>query len=259
MSFSSNWLALRAEADGRARDAWLAARLSAHFATRAGLRVLDLGAGTGAMMHAVAPLLGPGQRWCLVDGDAGLLARVAVPPGVGVQTVVADLALDLEPFFEPPPDLVTASAFLDLCSAAWIDRLVGHAAAVGAAVYAVLSYDGREAWGPPHPLDAAVLAAFHADQRRDKGLGPALGPDAAGHLRRTLARAGYAVATASSDWRLSSPTDAPLIASLAQGSADTVAPALGAAAAGEWRRSRTEAVSVMIGHRDMLGLPPDTG
>ena len=45
---------------------------------------------------------------------------------------------------------------------------------------AVLTYDGREAWAPPHPLDAEVLPAFHRDQGRDKGLGgPALGPAAA--------------------------------------------------------------------------------
>ncbi len=130
------------------------------------------------MMRATAPLLGPGQRWRLVDGDAELLARADPPAGVAAEPVLADLGGDLAPLFDPAPDLVTASAFFDLCGAAWIDRLVGHAAAAGATLYAVLTYDGREAWAPPYPLDAAALAAFHADQRRDKGLGPALGPDA---------------------------------------------------------------------------------
>src|SRR5690606_5887396 len=170
----ADWLALRAGADRRARDEGLAARLSAHFAVREGLRVLDLGAGTGAMLAATAPLLPPGQSWRLIDGDAALLARVSPPDGVAVERVVADLAGDMAPLFRPAPDLVTCSAFLDLCGAAWLDRLAAHAAAAGAAVYAALSYDGRERWSPPHPLDAQVLAAFHADQRRDKGLGPAL-------------------------------------------------------------------------------------
>ncbi len=126
MSFSAGWLALRADADARARDAGLAARLSAHFAGREGLRVVDLGAGTGAMLRATAPLLGPGQRWRLVDADAGLLARIDAPAGTAAETVVADLAGDIAPLFDPAPHLVTASAFFDICGAAWIERLVGQ-------------------------------------------------------------------------------------------------------------------------------------
>jgi hypothetical protein len=256
VSFSADWLALRVDADRRARAPGLAARLSAHFGGRPELRAIDLGSGTGAMMRAVAPLLGPGQHWRLVDGDAGLLAQAAPVPRATLERLTADLAGELAPLFRPRPDLVTASAFFDLCGAAWIDRLVEHVAAAGAALYAVLSYDGREDWAPPHPLDAAVLAAFHADQRRDKGLGPALGPDAAAHLAAALRGAGFEVLTAPSDWHLAPPADAALIAALALGSAEAVAPALGHAAAAEWRRSRARAASVTIGHVDVLALPP---
>jgi hypothetical protein len=255
MSFTAEWLALRADADRRARDPGLAARLAAHFAGRAALRVLDLGAGTGAMMAATAPLLLAGQLWRLVDGDPALLARAVPPPGVVLDRVTADLAGDLAPLFRPPPDLVTASAFLDLCGVAWIDRLVRRAAAAGSVVYATLSYDGRESWAPPHPLDATVLAAFHADQRRDKGLGPALGPDAAAYLAQALRAAGFSVMTAPSDWSLSPPADAALIAALASGSAEAVAPAIGREAAREWQRARAAATSVTVGHRDIVALP----
>ena len=223
MSFSAEWLALRAGADRRARAPELAARLADRFAGREGVRVLDLGAGTGAMLAGTAPLLGAGQRWRLVDNDAALLARVPAPAGVSVEPVVADLAGDMGPLFGPSPELVVCSAFLDLCGAAWLNRLAALAREAGAVVYAVLSYDGREAWSPPDPLDAQVLAAFHADQRRDKGLGPALGPEAAAHLARALAGAGYEVLTARSDWRLSARGDAPLIAALAAGTAAIVA------------------------------------
>lgn len=258
MTFSADWLALRAAADARARDAGLADRLRQHFAGRPVVRVLDLGAGTGAMLRATAPILGGAQRWRLVDADAGLLARAAPPPGpsgVTVERSVADLAGNLAPLFYPAPDLVTCSAFLDLCSATWLDRLAAHAAATRAVVYAVLSYDGREEWSPPHPLDGEVLAAFHADQRREKGLGPALGPDAAGHAAAALRAAGFTVLTAPSDWRLSGPADAALIAALAEGSAEAVAPALGAPAAA-WREARAAAAAVTIGHVDLLALPP---
>lgn len=258
MSFSADWLALRSEADSRARAGALTARLSAHFAGRRGLRVLDLGAGTGAMMAATAPVLGPGQVWRLADSDAGLLARVSAPTGVAVETVVADLSSGIAPLFDPPPDLVTASALLDLCGAGFLDRLASAAGMAGAAVYAVLNYDGREEWRPRHPLDRRALAAFHSDQRRDKGLGPALGPGAAARLAALLRAAGFEVLTAPSDWRLSRATDAPLIAALAAETGEAVAPALGVAAR-EWRHSRAAATAVTIGHIDLLAIPPASG
>lgn len=254
-TFAADWLALRAGADRRARNAGLAARLSRHFAARAGLFVLDLGAGTGAMLRATAPLLGPAQRWRLVDADAGLLARIAAPAGVAFASVTADLAGEMAPLFQPAPDLVTCSALLDLCSADWLDRLVAHLAASGAAFHAILSYDGRAAWSPAHALDVAILDAFHADQRRDKGLGPALGPGAPAHLVAALRAAGYEVLTAPADWHLAPPEDVALIAALAESTAHAAGPALGPAAAA-WGRARAGATAVTIGHTDLLALPP---
>ncbi|MDT8344525.1 MAG: class I SAM-dependent methyltransferase, partial [Thermohalobaculum sp.] len=207
---------------------------------------------------ATAPLLGPGQHWVLADSDAGLLARarVAAPVGVSVELQIADLACGTRALLAPAPDLVTASAFFDLCGAAWIERFADDLAAAGAALHAVLSYDGRELWLPAAPQDAAALAAFHADQRRDKGLGPALGPDAHAHLARCLAGHGYRVDDAPSDWVLTPPQDAALIAALAEGSAAAIAGALGAEAAGAWLAAHRQAARVVIGHRDLLALPP---
>lgn len=252
--FDADWLALRAGADARARDQGLAARLGQHFAGRREVRVLDLGAGTGANLRATAPLIGAPQRWVLVDNDVALLAQVAPVENITVTRCAVDLAGDLSGLFDPAPDLVTASAFFDLCGAEWIDRLVALTAACGAALYAVLTYDGREAWAPPHPLDAEVLAAFHADQRRDKGLGAALGPDANAALAAALRDHGYAVFDAPSDWKLAQPGDAALIAALADGSAAAVAATMGAECAESWRARRCVADSVIIGHCDLLAI-----
>ncbi len=254
--FEADWLALRAGADARARDQGLAARLGAYFAGRGEVRVLDLGAGTGANLRATAPLIEAPQHWVLADHDAGLLARAGAVPNTTIERREVDLAADLSSLFDPAPDLVTASAFLDLCGADWIGRLVALAATCGAAFYTVLSYDGREQWRPPDPLDAEVLAAFHADQRRDKGLGPALGPDANAHLSAILRGHGYQVFEAASDWKLALPGDAALIAALAGGSATAVAGAIGSDRANSWRTARLTAHRVTIGHRDLLGLPP---
>ena len=73
--------------------------------------------------------------------------------------------------------------------------------ASGAALYALLTYDGRGmGFAPPH--EAEALAAFHADMRRDKGFGPALGPDAPAAALDLAAKAGRAAQSAPSDWRI---------------------------------------------------------
>jgi hypothetical protein len=255
--FSADWLALRATADARARDPALAARLGAHFAGREKLRVLDLGAGRGANLRATAGLIGASQHWVLADNDAALLARAEPMPNTTVELCEVDLAAGVANLFDPAPDLLTASAFFDLCGSEWIDRLAAAVAGCGAAFYAVLTYDGREDWLPPHPLDAEVLAAFHADQKRDKGLGPALGPGAHAHLSGRLRGQGFRVFEAASDWCLTQPADAELVAALAQGSAAAVAGSVGAELAEHWRAARIGAERVTIGHRDLLALPPE--
>ena len=255
MSFSADWLALRAAADRAARDPGLEVRLAALLADRPRpLRILDLGAGTGANLAHLAPRLPGPQGWLLADHDPALLARVAAPEGVAVETRAVDLAPGLGALLDPAPDLVTASAFFDLAGAAWADALVRAVAATGAVFYTVLSYDGREHWAPPHPADAEVLAAFHADQHRDKGLGPALGPDATAHLARAFRAAGYQVETAASDWHLSAPADTPLIRALAEGAAAATRPALGPTA-DDWLAARGGAERVTIGHQDLLAWP----
>ena len=99
-----------------------------------------------------------------------------------------------------------------------------------------------------------LLAAFHRDMGRDKGLGPALGPNAHAALLEALARRGYQVSEAESDWRLRPPTDAALIRELAAGGERAIGDALTDPAT--WRAERSAASSVLIGHRDLFAAPP---
>lgn len=250
--FDPDWLALRHVADLRARNPLLAAALTALFRERSGLRVVDIGAGSGMNLRALAPLLPAGQDWLAIDHDADLLARIEAPPGVSVRTRQADLSAGLAAHVAGA-DLVTCSAFLDLAGREVVADLAGAVAAAGAAFLAVLTYDGRQRWEGGHPADAAMLAAFNADQRRDKGLGPALGPDAHAETVRALEDAGMTVAEGPSDWRLEAPRDAALIAELARGTAKALAAAVPAADA--WHRARRACPRVVIGHRDLLAVP----
>ena len=259
-SFDDAWLALRQDADDRARDAAgiddvLSDALGANGPDgsdgsgheRAATRILDLGSGTGANLRRLAPRLGHDQHWTLVDHDAALLDRLETRLGpwaerhaASVETdgdalVVraerfdarvhrrrADLssALDTLPF--TASDLVTGSALLDLAGTDWLDELARLAARGGGTVLFALSYDGRLAFSPPHEDDETVRERFHRHQRTDKGLGPSLGPDAAAHFAEALDAHGPTVSTPRSDWTLGAE-DAELQRELTRGLARAAA------------------------------------
>jgi hypothetical protein len=251
MSFEAAWLDLREPADRAARDPRLLAAAARWLAEGPAPVALDLGAGAGAMPRALAPFAPSGLRWRLVDNDPALLALAAARTP-GAETVRMDLAaLDALPI--DGVRLVTASALLDLVSAPWIEALADRVAAAGAGVLATLSYDGRLAWEPTSAEDADAASAFNRHQRRDKGFGPALGPDAAPALAAALRRRGYAVRLAPSPWRLGAG-EAELIAALAAGVAQAAAEE-GCAAAPAWGQARRAARGCIVGHADLFAVP----
>jgi SAM-dependent methyltransferase len=252
MSFSSDWLALREPADRAARDAGLTDALAGWAAGRE-LTAADLGCGTGSTFRALAPRL-PGARWTLIDNDPALLAEAA--RRTGAETRALNLAAEPEAAARAG-DVVMASALFDLVSADWLERFL-DALPRHAALYAALSYDGREAWTPEPPHEAEALAAFRAHQQGDKGFGPALGPEAGAALAEGLRARGWRVATADSPWRLGED-QAALRAALAEGAAAAVAEtgALSAAALADWRAGRAAAARAEIGHLDVLALPAE--
>ncbi len=171
-----------------------------------------------------------------------------------------DLARFDEALLAQDLDLVTAAAFFDLVSAAWIEEFCAALAARRLPLYAVLSYDGSERWSPAHAADREMLAAFSTHQSRDKGFGPAAGARAWALLRDALERRGYGVETAPSPWRLG-PSDAALIRTLADGSADAVTDTgmVGADVVADWRGSRRSAAACEIGHVDLFASWGDEG
>lgn len=251
MSFAADWLDLRAPADRAARDPALRAAARTWIEGAPGTAtVVDLGCGTGAMWR---DLDRPAARWRLVDNDAALL-RLAADRCPGAEVETADLA-DVDALPLAGARLVTASALLDLASAAWLEAIATRIVREGAAVYARLSYDGALDWTPPLASDIEIRAAFNAHQRRDKGLGPALGPDAATHFAEVLARNGHRVLTAASPWRLG-PGDAALITRLADGVATAAAEAgVPVNVATGWAQARRASLGCSVGHVDVLALP----
>lgn len=183
------WLALREPADAAARATELLEPLRAALPSGR-LVIRDLGCGTGANRRWLAPRLPGPQHWIMHDREAGLLALAG-----GDEAVVGELA-DLPAL--GGTSLVTASALLDVLTAAEVDVIVDACADVRIPALLTLIVAGRVDLDPPGPQDAALGAAFNDHQRRHGRLGP----DAAGVAAAAFRRRGYTVRTAASPWRL---------------------------------------------------------
>lgn len=273
--FSPEWLAVREPVDHRSRGREVAQALSAHFQARETMDVVDLGCGTGSNLRATAPLLPNVQRWTLVDHDPTLLdaARRALARWADSATVTgtelvldkdgkqiavtfrqADLNRELDPVLGEKPNLVTASALFDLCSATFIKAFARSVAKRRAAFYTVLTYNGIQRWTPRSPSDNAMMAAFHAHQMTDKGFGLSAGPTAPAHLADAFRLSGYTVLEGDSPWVLDK-RDQKLIADLASGFANAVRET-GKVDAGDIERwTKVVHTGAEVGHTDTLALP----
>ena len=283
--FTPDWLRLREPLDSASRDGSLVEWLPHVTGTR---QVVDLGAGTGANLRFLAPLLGGAQEWLLVDDDAGVLeaadpafsdwasntgARMTSGPAELLITAAGfecrvrrrrlDLAAELHTLPLSDHGLVTCSALLDLVSATWLHALADRCRRARATVLFASTYDGRTVWTPEEPGDARMLALVNAHQTTDKGFGPALGPAAAPLCARLFRELGYEVVAHTSDWRMGPGQRAPQ-SQLLDGWLDAalqMAPENHHATLTAWRARRREHVeqgrsSLTVGHIDLAARLP---
>lgn len=271
------WLTLRESADLRARNGDLASRLNGHFAFRDRIAVVDIGCGTAANLRACAPLLPSEQHWTLIDRNPDRLAvarsalvRWADHCDFGGDVlrlswnskslrVMFHAAGSLEALPElvltAGADLVTTSSYVHQLPARSMQRIANASAKTGAVVYAVLTYNGQQAWLPRHPLDTVMRAAYHAYQIADHGEGQCAGPVAPSELADALAMSGYSVSEAPSDWTLGK-TDALLINqwALSFGRAVETTGQVNGDDISRWLSTKRNKATV--GHVDILAFPP---
>jgi SAM-dependent methyltransferase len=277
--FAATWLGLREPYDHAARSAALAGRFAA--AVGRAPQLLDLGCGTGSNLRYLAPRIPGAQRWWCLDHDASALERARTAlrdwsdgQGWPSRDRAGDLVLgrqggeiavgfrlaDLAKNGQPDDHRIagfTASALLDLTSAAWLEYLADRCRHT--AVLIALSFDGRFAFDPPLPEDAEIRGRFAAHQHFDKGFGPALGPAAAPHLADLLRDRGCEVALEPADWRLG-PGDEPLLRATLEGIVRAVReiaqdPGLDRWAALRRRQLAAGDLRLTVGHLDLLALP----
>lgn len=263
-----DWLALRERADAAARAGELVDDLAPFLPADRPLVVHDLGSGTGSMARWLAPRLRGRQRWVLHDRDGDLLDRVATypPPENADGTVVTletrqDDITRLSPETLRDADLVTASALIDMMTAAEIDRFVAGCAGARCPVLITLSVVGRVELAPEEELDRVVMEAFNAHQRRTTGDEPRLGPDASRATAAGLEAAGLDVTVRPSPWRLHVKQQALTEAWLTGWVEAAVEQRPGLAAAAEAYAGRrlaqaaTGTLSVTVHHEDLLAVP----
>jgi hypothetical protein len=176
----------------------------------------------------------------------------AAPSSVSVEARRSDVTR-LETDDLAGASLVTASALLDLLTAAELARMLD--ACAGHPLLLALSVTGRVALTPNDLLDAPIGAAFNAHQRRGGLLGPDALPAALAQLR------GVETAVRPSPWRLGA-AHADLIAEWLEGwvaAASEQEPALAAERGAYLDRRLAQAaagqLAVTVEHADLLVLP----
>ncbi|SDU48937.1 class I SAM-dependent methyltransferase [Stappia sp. ES.058] len=263
--FSGDWLSAREPVDLRARNANVRDAFVADVTARSAtgpIRLLDLGAGTGATLRAFAPHVATPQAWRLAEYDPALIARARTlfSGERDIEVVEADLADGVPEALLEGVDAVTTSAFLDLVSAEWVAALARQLAGRRLPFLAMLSYDGRLSLAPSDPLDESIRAAMNAHQHGDKGFGPALGPQAADHTRDVFQAAGFRVVEGASDWEAERHEQA-FQSMLVDGWAGAAREmAVDADELSRWHERRrheieTERLVTRVGHRDLAALP----
>jgi SAM-dependent methyltransferase len=279
-AFAEHWLELREPYDHAARSGALASRFAARLGGSA--QVIDLACGTGSNLRYLSPRLGSRQTWLCFDFDPALLAAGArliarwadargldhESPGerlhlrgkraaIDVALIRRDLGDARRGVSLEGASAITASAFLDLVSAAWLDALIHRIVQRRLPCLFALTYDGRLEWWPRAAEDEKLCARFNAHQQSDRGFGAALGPEAAPYLARRLEERGYRVEASCADWRLDA-ADRPLIEAFLDGFASALGESGGPLPG--WltlRRRQLEAgeLRLTVGHQDVLALP----
>jgi ubiquinone/menaquinone biosynthesis C-methylase UbiE len=155
---------------------------------RPGMKVLDVGCGTGAITRGIAQAVAPDGTVCGIDVNASLISR-AEADSAGQRNIRFGVADILEGRWDAAFDIVTSARVLQwLAEPARALAAMARATRPGGTV-AVLDYDHTRAeWDPAMPPAARRFYQAFLDWRADAGLDNAV----ASHLPGMFEQAGLA-------------------------------------------------------------------
>ena len=264
MGVEASWLAARVTADDAARaatiDTLLPRLIEQIGATPStAVRIVDIGAGSGANQRWLSPRLPWSQRWVHLDHDPAILRHTHHVGDtefvVGGVDVVADLLAAAE---VAGPTMITCAAVLDVLSRTDLELLGRLVIAHRVPALLSLSVTGDLELEPADELDQPLSTAFDAHQRRDDRAGP----DAPALLAGQCRAAGLDVLAVETPWLLSADSDPGFVTRFLSERVDAAVeqqPALANLAA-RWlgdrlaQQERGE-LRIRVGHRDLLLLP----
>ncbi|WP_298982955.1 class I SAM-dependent methyltransferase [uncultured Roseibium sp.] len=257
--FSSHWLALREPLDLAARNTVVEQAFFAALPTSQ-VHVLDLASGAGSTVAALNDKFSAPVCWKLTDFDEALLdvASSRFQGELKVQQI--DLQADLEKLPFDQFDAITTSAFLDLTSKAFLERLVDKVVEARKPFLASLTYDGRAEFSPGHDLDEDLRQALNRHQQTDKGFGPALGPEAAKVAIELFKARDCRVVQGTSDWLTGADSGDFQLEFLSGWRRVGLQVGLDAERLESWWQDRQRRIGeaqlrVMVGHLDFVVLP----
>ena len=260
-----DWLAARTSADTSARAATLSSLLPELIDYLSGtrgrhgvLKIIDLGAGTGANQRWLAPRLPFPQRWIHLDHDPVISRTLPLPNDTmiidaGVETLGRLLASH-----STDQHLVTCSALLDVLTMDQLDAVCRAVIDNQVPAFLSLTVTGTLSLTPVNSHDQLLQNAFNDHQKR----AGRPGPHAATFAVDALCAGGFTVRTQETTWQLTASSDAALVYQLLQERLEAAVahdPTLAAVASAwfELRRSQLTSGTLLIkvGHLDILALP----
>lgn len=264
---SSDWLTLREAEDARARSRGLAHAVLPLLPSGP-FTVHDLGSGTGSMMRWLAPLLPGPQTWVLHDWNADLLRDASDGPRprdrAGMPVSLRPRVGSLEHLDGDDlrgASLVTASALLDVLTAAEAHAIVDACVTAGTPALLSLSVTGEVHLRPRDARDKTVERAFNDHQQQERNGRRLLGRYGAPIVQGLFAREGWRVRKAVTTWQLDD--DRPrLLGEWFEGwvdAAEEQSPELRETLSGYRRLRRDQQargeLSALVYHLDLLAWP----
>lgn len=237
MSVEPAWLACRYDADRAARSTGVRDRVAACFSGRSDMRIVDLGAGTGANLAHCTGLFAGDQHWTLIEQDPGLLDAVEASldcwlgvlgwtarageqladglrftkngRSLRVTLVPATVECLAERVDLAATDLVTANALFDLFSEIQFHDVITLLRRFRVPCYATLNYASMR-FTPSDRLSEHYVDLYEAHMRRPRPAGRSMGARCTHEMAAVATRIGARVERAPSPWILG-PGKAPML------------------------------------------------